>query len=147
MITVSGLLQIKGNAVWTVSSDATILDALRCLKEKDVGALVVVDADQMVGIISERDFVRSIAETGNCLIDAPVRNLMTQDVITVAPDQTIEACMQLMTAHKVRHLPVMHEDHLVGLISIGDVVKEIINSKESLIDNLENYITGRGYGH
>lgn len=147
MITVSGLLQIKGNAVWTVSPDATILDALRYLKDKDVGALVVTDADQMVGIISERDFVRSIAETGNCLIDAPVRDLMTQDVITVAPDQSIEACMQLMTAHKVRHLPVMHEGHLVGLISIGDVVKEIISSKESLIDNLENYITGRGYGH
>jgi CBS domain-containing protein len=146
MATVRDLIKIKGNAVWTISPATSVLDTLKFMADKDVGALLVVDEDQILGVISERDFVRSIAQTEQCLLQAMAQNYMTKDVVTVSPDQTIDDCMQLMTKHRIRHLPVVEGHTLVGLISIGDVVKEMISSKESMINNLENFIEGRGFG-
>ena len=146
MTTVRDLLKIKGNEVWTIPPATSVLDTLKFMAKKDVGALLVLDANEIVGVISERDFVRSIAQTEQCLLEALVQDYMTKDVHTVGLDQTIEECMQLMTHKRIRHLPVVENHTLVGLISIGDVVKEMISSKESIINSLENYIEGRGYG-
>ncbi len=146
MITVRDLLKNKGDQVWSVTPTTTVIETLEFLAEKDVGALLVLDKGQIVGIISERDFARSIAKTRLCLLEKAVQDYMTTDVFTVGPEQTIEECMTLMTKERIRHLPVVKDHQLIGLISIGDVVKSLISSKESLIDSLENYIEGRGYG-
>jgi len=146
MATVRDLLKLKGNAVWSIPPETTVLEALEFMTAKDIGAVLVMQNDQIVGIISERDFVHSIAGIGMCLIHTPVQDYMTRNVLFVGPDQTIEECMQLMTTKKIRHLPVLENNALVGLISIGDVVKELISNKESTINLLENYIEGRGYG-
>jgi CBS domain-containing protein len=145
MSTVRDLLKVKGNEVWSVSPETSVLDTLRMMAQKEVGALVVLDAGQIVGIISERDFARSIAKTEQCILDTTVMDYMTKKVVTIGPDQTVDDCMQMMTKGRIRHLPVVEGKKLIGLISIGDVVKEIISSKESTIDTLENYIEGRGY--
>ena len=146
MTLVRDLLKTKGSDVWSVPLTATVLETLKVMADKDVGALLVLDEGRIAGIISERDFVRSIAETGHCVIDGLAQDNMTRTVITVVPDQTLEECMQVMTRAHIRHLPVVEGGALVGLISIGDVVKEMISNKESTINSLENYIEGRGYG-
>ncbi len=145
MATVRDLLKVKGNQIWSVGPDASVLQALVMMAEKNVGALVVLDEGRLVGIISERDFARSIASIGRCLIENPVKEFMTKDVFTVNPDMLAEECMVLMTNKKIRHLPVMVENRLIGLISIGDVVKAEISSKDSTINSLENYIQGTDY--
>ena len=147
MTTVCDLLKIKGDQVWSISPATSVLDTLQLMAEKDVGALLVLEGDQIAGIISERDFVRSIAKTGRCLVQTTVPEYMTKKVITINPDQSLEECMQLMTKEHIRHLPVIENGKLVGIISIGDVVKELISNKESTINNLQNYIEGRGYGN
>lgn len=147
MITVADLLKIKGNQVWTIAPGTTLLEALRLMAEKNVGALLVVANDKIVGIISERDFARSIAKTGRCLVDSAVNDYMTTDVVTVQVSQSIEDVMMLMNRGKFRHLPVLDGEKLVGIVSIGDVVKQIIASKDTFIESLENYIENRGYGH
>ncbi len=146
MANVRNLLKVKGSAVWSVSANTSVLDALKLMADKEVGALLVLDAGRIEGIISERDFVRSIAETGQCVVDSTVSEYMTKEVYTVEPDTSIEECMHMMTQKRIRHLPVVEDQQLVGLISIGDVVKGIISTKESTISSLENYIEGRGYG-
>lgn len=145
MVTVKYLLKNKGGEVWSVSPETSVIDTLELLAKKDVGALMVTKDGKMVGIVSERDFVRSIAKTGQCLLHSTVENYMIKDVITITPDQPIEQCMQLMTDKHIRHLPVLENDKLVGVISIGDVVRELISNKEETIVQLENYIQGRGY--
>jgi len=145
MVTVRDLLKTKGGDVWSISPDTTVIDTLKMLADKDVGALLVTSAGKMVGIVSERDFVRSIAATGSCLPHAKVEQYMVKNVISVTPDQSIEECMQKMTDKRIRHLPVLENDKLVGVISIGDVVRELISHKEFTIHQLENYIQGRGY--
>jgi CBS domain-containing protein len=147
MFTVSDILKAKGNDVWAVSPETTTLSALRFMAEKKVGALVVLDEGLIVGIISERDFVNRIAAARNCDLEQPVAEYMTERVITVTPKHTITQCMEIMTDRHIRHLPVLSEGQMVGLISIGDVVKTIISEQSSLIQNLEEYIVGRGYGH
>ena len=144
MYYVKQMLQKKGTAIWSVTPDTTTSAALKMLADKDVGALLVMDGEQLVGIISERDFVRQIAEQGACHLDAPVSEAMTREVITIPPTYTIEECMALMTARRFRHLPVVEELRVVGIISIGDVVKSAIENKEDAIDNLERYIRGDG---
>lgn len=146
MAQVKDLVRIKGGDVWSVSPNTNVLDALQLMDEKDIGALLVTEKGALVGIFSERDFARAIVETGTCVITAEVKEYMTTKVYTIAPSNSVEDCMQLMTAKKIRHLPVMENDDLAGVISIGDVVKEMIASKESTISTLENYIEGRGYG-
>ena len=147
MTIVNDLLKIKGNDVWSVSPSATVLQALKYMAEKDIGALLVVDDDQIMGVISERDFVRSIADTEACLLDARVRDYMTKDVISVTSGKTVEDCMQIMTTDRIRHLPVVDNGRLIGMISIGDVMKELLNGKELTINSMSDYIEGRGYGH
>jgi CBS domain-containing protein len=146
MTNVRDLLKIKGDQTWFISPETSVLEALKLMAEKEVGALLVLKNGEIAGIISERDFARSIAKTGQCVIDSHVEDYMTRDVFTVTMDQSIDECMNLMTKKRIRHLPVVEEHKLAGLISIGDVVKELIAGKESTINNLENYIEGRGYG-
>ena len=146
MANVRDLLKVKGDQVWNVTPDTSVLEALKLMAEKEVGALLVLQNDQIAGIISERDFARSIAKIGQCAIDLYVDSYMTKDVFTVTPDQSIEDCMNLMTQKRIRHLPVLEGSKLAAMISIGDVVKELIAVKESTINTLENYIEGRGYG-
>lgn len=147
MITVRDLLKGKGNDIWCVSPEDVVLKALNLMAEKDIGALVVLEQEKLKGIVSERDFVRSIAESERCLIEAPVSKYMTKVVITVEPDQSTDDCMRIMTDHHIRHLPVVENGRVIGVISIGDIVKADISSKASTIDSLENYIEGRGFGH
>jgi CBS domain-containing protein len=145
MITVRTLIRFKGNEVWSVTPQTATIDALLIMKEKDVGALLVLEDKKIAGIISERDFVSLVAERGGCDLTKPVQDFMTKDVFTVNPDQTIEECMQLMINKDIRHIPVLENGELIGLISIKDVINAIISEKEILITNLENYIEGRGY--
>ncbi len=145
MATVRDILKIKGNQVWSVTPETSVLEALELMAEKNVGALVILQDEELVGIISERDFARAIASIGRCLIEAPVSEYMTKEVFTVGLDLTTDECLSLMSQKKFRHLPVVVGDRLAGLISIGDVVKEVIAAKELTIDKLENYIEGTDY--
>lgn len=146
MVTVHDLITKKGNKVWSISPNDLMMEALVMMAEKNVGALLVMDGNSIAGIISERDFARSIASTGKCLLNNAVENYMTRELYTVGLEQSIEACMQLMTQKHIRHLPVVENGELQGLISIGDVVKAVIASKDVTINHLENFIEGRGYG-
>lgn len=144
MITVNDLLKTKGRDVWSVRPEAPTHEALRMLAEKNVGALLVMEDNGLVGIVSERDFVRQLAQDRTFSLDQPVRAHMTSPVFTVRPDSTIESCMEVMTQKHIRHLPVVNNDgKLIGLISIGDVVKAMISDREWLIENLESYIQGK----
>jgi CBS domain-containing protein len=145
MISVRDLLKSKGYEVWHVSPDTSLLEAVRLMEERDIGALLILEHDELKGIISERDFARMVAETGTCILGTSVENYMTKDVITVDIDQTIEIGMRLMTDNHIRHLPVMEKGKVAGMITLGDVVTEILNNKDALIDSLENYIEGTGY--
>jgi CBS domain-containing protein len=143
MKTVEQILRAKGNAFWSVTPDAMVYDALRLMAEKDVGALLVLDAQaQLVGIISERDYARKVILKGKSSLDTPVREIMTQAVVSVRPDRTVEECMALMTARRVRHLPVLAGGQVVGVVSIGDLVKASLDEKDFLIRQLETYIMG-----
>ncbi len=143
MKTVKQLLQAKGTAVWSIGPEAWVIDALKLLAEKEIGALVVVEAGQVVGILSERDYARKVSLQGKSSKTTRVGEIMTEKVVFVRPEQTVEECMALMTNKRIRHLPVMAGDKLLGVISIGDVVKEVISHQEFLIGQLENYITGQ----
>jgi len=143
MITVMQILQEKGDEVWTIGPQVTVFDALKLMAEKEIGALMVVEAGQVVGIFSERDYARKVILKGRSSKDTPVRKIMTERVITVDPATTVEVCMGLMTDRRIRHLPVIENDRLMGVISIGDVVKVIVSEQTYLIEHLENYIAGR----
>jgi CBS domain-containing protein len=143
MLSVTDILKIKGRQVWTVDYKATVLEALNTLAEKGVGALPVVKDGELVGIFSERDFARRAAALGKEAMETPVTELMTSKVYYVYPSCTIEECMSIMTKKHVRHLPVLEEGKMVGLVSIGDVVKAIIGKQESFIRQLEDYIEGK----
>jgi CBS domain-containing protein len=142
MTTVAQVLKVKGHSVWSVSPSATVYEALLLMAEKDVGALVVQDSGSLVGIISERDYVRRAARQGKIPNETPVQEMMTRDVTTIKPEDTIERCMALMTVKRIRHLPVLDKGELVGMISIGDAVKAHISEQESVIGDLQRYISG-----
>jgi CBS domain-containing protein len=142
MVFVEQILRKKGGVFWSVAPDAMVIDALKLMAEKDVGALLVLGEGRLVGIISERDYARKVILKGKSSLQTPVREIMTQVVVTVRPGNTVEECMGLMTEKRVRHLPVVVEDKVVGVISIGDVVKASIAAKDFAIEQLENYITG-----
>lgn len=144
--TVRELLEIKGNSIWSIDPDTSVLDALRLLAEKDIGALPVVTEGKLVGIFSERDYARKVILKGKSSETAKVNELMSKRVISVGPDETIDMCMKLMTAKKVRHIPVLKKNDLVGILSIGDVVRTVISDQEYTIHELEKYIQGEGYG-
>jgi CBS domain-containing protein len=139
---VNQILQAKGGEVFSVSAGSTVLQALQIMAEKNVGALVVLDGKKMVGIVSERDYARKVALKGKKSALTTVNEIMTPDVISVTPDESMEACMARMTGSHIRHLPVLEAGDLVGVISIGDVVKALITDKEFTIEQLEKYIRG-----
>ena len=141
MDTVWNILQHKGNVVYTVSPDTSVYDALELLEDKNLGALVVVGENgELIGIFTERDYARKVILKGRSSKETRVRDIMTDRPIYVSPNTKIEECMQLMTNKFIRHLPVLENDKLVGVISIGDVVKFIIREKDFIIENLEHYI-------
>ena len=144
MKTVRDLLKQKGQAVWSVVPDSTVYDALTLMAEKNIGALLVIDAGRPVGIFSERDYARQVILKGKASKDTPVREVMTSKVVFVRPEQSIEECMALMTDKRFRHLPILEEGALVGILSIGDVVKAVISEKDFLIEQLANYISSGG---
>ena len=143
MITVKQILDEKGYQVWTISPDAKVIEALKLMAEKGVGALIVFEKDDVAGIISERDYARKIMLKGRTSEDTPVRDIMTSQVYGVHFETSAEECMALMTDKHIRHLPVCHEGELAGVISIGDVVKAVITQQKFTIENLENYIMGK----
>lgn len=142
MTTVRQILEAKGSQVWSVSPDATVFDAIKVMADKNVGALVVLEGGQMKGIISERDYARKVILKGKSSKEMAVREIMTKDVLMIRTEQPIDECMAFMTERRIRHLPVLDHEKLVGMISIGDVVKAIISEQEFMIKQLENYITG-----
>ena len=144
MKTVRDLLKQKGREVWAIGPDSTVYDALKVMAEKNIGALLVIDAGRPVGIFSERDYARQVILKGKASKDTPVREVMTSKVVFVRPEQSIEECMALMTDKRFRHLPILEEGALVGILSIGDVVKAVISEKDFLIEQLANYISSGG---
>ena len=147
MITVKQLLKSKGSSeVWSVAPDATVYDALNLMSDKNVGALPVVEGEKLVGVISERDYARKVVLKKKSSLNTPVSEIMTPRVFSVQLGQKMTEAMALMSEKRVRHIPVMEGEQLVGIISIGDVLKEIIAAQETYIKDLENYIDGRGYG-
>jgi CBS domain-containing protein len=143
MITVKDILDEKGHTAWTIGPDAKVLEALELMAKKGLGALVVLENDEIVGIMSERDYARKIMLMGRQSQDTPVKDIMTREVYGVHDDTTAEECMALMTDKHIRHLPVCKEGKLAGIISIGDVVKAVITDQKVKIENLENYIMGK----
>jgi CBS domain-containing protein len=143
MKTVADILRSKANAqIYTIWPSATVLEALTLMADKGIGALIVMENDKVAGILSERDYARKIALMERSSYTTEVSEIMTSNVMTVSPGQTIEFCMELMTEKRLRHLPVLEGDKLIGLISIGDLVKDIISDQQSMIRQLEQYIRG-----
>lgn len=143
MTSVAEILKSKnGTGVYTIGSDATVFEAVSLMAQKNIGALLVVDQGSVVGIVSERDYARKVALMARSSRETPLRDIMSSPVMYVRPNQTGEECMALMTENRLRHLPVMDGDKLVGLISIGDLVKNIISEQKFIIEQLEHYIAG-----
>jgi len=143
MALVKNLLERKGDQVWSVSPDSSVYDALVLMAEKRVGALLVIDNGKLVGVCSERDYARKIILVGKASKDTKVADIMSTKVFYVGPEQRIEECMALMTDKSIRHLPVLEDGNLIGVISIGDVVKAVISEQEFIIGQLEQFIAGR----
>jgi len=142
MTTVRHILDQKGNQVWSLHSGDTVYDAIKMMADKDVGALVVVDGSKIVGIVTERDYARNVFLKGRASPQTLVGEIMQRNVICVDPDKSIEECMAIVSAKRVRHLPVTDDGQLLGIISIGDLVKTIISDREFAIEQLEHYIRG-----
>ena len=141
--TIRHILEVKGHDLWCIGPEAMVFAALRMMKDKDVGALVVLEGEKMVGIMSERDYARKIVLLGKSSRETRVNEIMSTHVYTIHPDQTVEEAMELMHAHRIRHLPVVADEdktNVLGMISIGDVVRAIIHRQRTAIKNLENKI-------
>ena len=141
-MTVRHLLEQKGRNVWTIRPDSTVFDALAKMAEKDIGSLVVMDGEKLVGIITERHYSRNVILKGKKSPTTVVSDIMERDVIHVRPEQSVELCMALMTEQRVRHLPVLEDQKVIGIVSIGDLLKSIISKQKFIIDELEHYIHG-----
>jgi CBS domain-containing protein len=141
---VRDVLGRKGSAIWSIGPDATVYEALQLMAEKEIGAVLVLENERPIGIFTERDYARQVILKGKASKDTSVRAIMTARVVYVRPDQTVDDCMAIMTDKRVRHLPVMAEGRLEGLLSIGDIVKAVISEKQFIIEQLENYITSGG---
>jgi CBS domain-containing protein len=140
MTTVRQLLDAKGSAIYAVEPEDPVLEAIRLMADRHVGALLVMKGDELTGIVSERDYARKVILLGRSSSATPVWQIMSSPVITVTPDTTVQDCMRLMTDHRVRHLPVVSHGHVVGVISIGDLVKTVIEDQRHTIEQLEEYI-------
>jgi len=139
---VKSLLRVKGNAVWSISPEATVYEAIEQMAEKQIGSLVVLIAGKLAGIVSERDYARKVILKGKNSHETRVREIMTTPALSVTPHHSIDECMRLMTAYRVRHLPVLEGDKVVAVLSIGDLVNWIISSHEQTIHHLQSYIMG-----
>jgi CBS domain-containing protein len=142
MKTVAQILDSKGHDIWAVQPDDTVLDSLRMMADKRVGALLVMDDEKLVGIVTERDYARKVILEGKSSNRTAVRDIMSSRVLCVSPERTVDECMALMTDKRARHLPVLDHKKVVGVVSIGDLVKAVISEQQVLIDQLQNYISG-----
>jgi CBS domain-containing protein len=140
MITVRQLLDRKGRQIFSIAPGTAVLEAIRLMAERHVGALLVMEGETLSGIVSERDYARKVILMGRSSADTPVRDIMTAAVITVQPETPVEKCMQVMTERRVRHLPVIEAGRVVGMVSIGDLVKAVIAEQQQHIEQLESYI-------
>ena len=140
MITVRQLLDRKGRQIFSIAPGTAVLEAIRLMAERHVGALLVMEGESLSGIVSERDYARKVILMGRSSADTPVRDIMTVAVITVQPETPVEKCMQVMTERRVRHLPVIEAGRVVGMVSIGDLVKAVIAEQQQHIEQLESYI-------
>ena len=144
--TVGALLRDKAPAIHSISATATVFDAISLMAERNVGALPVIEHDRLVGMISERDYTRKVMLKGRTSKDTLVGEIMTRDPQTVGPENTVNDCMEIMTEHRVRHLPVVEDGKLVGLLSIGDLVKWIMSAQTATIEHLTRYVFGEQVG-
>jgi CBS domain-containing protein len=140
---IGAILHHKGGAVWTISPRATVFEAIRLLAQKNIGVLPVVEGERLVGIFSERDYTRKVALEGKTSHTTLVQEIISTDVFTARPDSTVDECLRLMTEHRVRHLPVLEDGRLSGIVSIGDLVNWIISAQNAAIDQMEAYLQGR----
>jgi len=141
--TISSILQDKGAQVWTISPDATVFEAIELMADKNVGALLVMSGERLLGVMTERDYTRKVALHGKNSKETRVREIISNAYISASPFHTVEDCMRLMTHHRVRHLPVLEGDRVRGIVSIGDLVNWIISAQYETISQLENYIAGQ----
>ena len=141
--TVSSILGHKGHHVWSVSPDESVFQAMTLMADKDIGALIVIAGETLVGIISERDYARKVVLLGKSSKDTPVRDIMTSQVRSVSPNHTVDDCMRIVTSQRIRHLPVVQEEKVVGVVSIGDLVQNVISTQGDTIQYLQEYIVGR----
>jgi CBS domain-containing protein len=142
MLRVSYLLAFKPKSVWTVGPETPVLEAIQVMADKHIGALPVMRDDELVGIVSERDYARKVILLGRSSAETPVWQIMTSDVVTVSPEDMVHRCMEIMTERRIRHLPVIEKGKLIGIISIGDLVKAVIEEQQQTITQLERYIAG-----
>ena len=143
MLAVKNIIQRKGNQVWSVKPDTKVYDILQLMADKNIGAVLVMENDKIEGIFSERDYARKVALEGKSSRQLPVKEIMSSKVLFVNPERSADECMALMIKKRIRHLPVIENNKLQGLISIGDVVKAVLDDKDYVIDQLEQYITNR----
>jgi CBS domain-containing protein len=141
--TISSILKHKGSQVWAISPESTVFEAIQLMSEKNVGALLVITTGKLLGVISERDYTRNVALKGKSSKETKVREIIASSVISVSPDYTVEHCMRIMTDNRVRHLPVLEGERILGVVSIGDLVNWIISAQNEAISQLENYISGQ----
>ncbi len=139
---VSDILKSKGHEIWAVKPGDTVFESLQLMAEKEVGSLLVMDEDRLVGIVTERDYARKVILEGKTSKDSSVAEVMTKHVLCVTPERTVDECMALMTDKRARHLPVVENKRVIGLVSIGDLVKALISEQQVLIDQLQHYISG-----
>ena len=142
MSTVKQVLDSKDHNIWHISPKETVFEAIQLMADKRIGALLVMNAGQMVGIISERDYAREVILKGRASKDTNVEDIMTRQVVTASPTERVRDALGLMTNHRIRHLPILENEHVVGIVSIGDLVQEMINEQQQTIEQLENYIRG-----
>ena len=142
MATVKKLLESKDSHIWSISPETTVFEGLQFMAEKNIGALLVTKDDNLVGIFSERDYARKVILKGKASKDTTIGELMTREVVYITPENSLDECMALMTAKHIRHLPILNNDKLIGLLTLGDLVKQIMSNQEFKIQELEKYISG-----
>src|SRR5687767_10078434 len=141
--TIQDILQHKPGQLWTISAEATVFDAIQLMAEKNIGALLVMSGNRLLGVVSERDYTRKVALKGKSSRDTQVKEIISTPVISATPRHTVQECMRLMTTNRVRHLPVIEGDEVIGIVSIGDLVNWIISAQSITITQLESYISGQ----
>jgi CBS domain-containing protein len=142
-VPVESILRYKGDTVWSIGPDASVYQAVRVMAERSIGALPVIANGELVGILTERDYARKVALQSRSSKDTAVGEIMTTPVVSVSPDQTVEECMRIMTHARIRHLPVIDRGQVVGIVSIGDLVRKVVVAQSEIIQQLHAYISGR----